>query len=112
MESTSEGINASTESMYTKAVPFFFVNNGCKVSVKQAMTIAGFSKSDSNMDKHLSTVNCRKRRLIKQGSALPKVHLQLSRYNNLLLQYPLSLRIVQLLQIQSQLHLRKNNLIR
>ena len=69
MESVAKKGNPPTESMYAKAATLLFVDNGGKMSVKQAMNFAGFAESDCNMDKHRSTVNRRKRRLVKQGSA-------------------------------------------
>lgn len=73
MESISKGTNAPTGSIYAKAASFLFVNNGGEISIKQAITFAGCSESNYNIDKQCYTVNCCKRRLIKQMSALLKV---------------------------------------
>ena len=53
-----------TESMYTEAATYLFVNNGGKMTVKQAMNFAGFSERDCNIEKHRSTIRRRKRKLM------------------------------------------------
>ena len=57
-----------TESMYAEAATLLFVNNSGKMTFKQAMNFAGFSKGDCKIEKHRSTIRCRKRKLIEQQS--------------------------------------------
>ena len=57
-----------TESMYAEAATYLFVNNGGKMTVKQAMNFAGFSERDCKIEKHRSTIRRRKRKLIEQQS--------------------------------------------
>ena len=57
-----------TESMYAEAATYLFVNDGGKMTVKQAMNFAGFSERDCKVEKHRSTIRRRKRKLVEQQS--------------------------------------------
>ena len=49
----SKKVDAPTESMYAKAASLFVVDDGGKMTVKQAMNFAGFSPGDCKIEKHL-----------------------------------------------------------
>ena len=55
-----------TESMYAKAASFLFVDDGSKMTIKQAMNYPGFSEGDCEIEKHRSTIRRCKRKLVKQ----------------------------------------------
>ena len=52
---------------------FFFVDDGGKMTVKQAMNFAGFLERDCKIEKHCSTIRRRKRKFVEQQSKRKKL---------------------------------------
>ena len=91
MESEKDDI--PTESMYAKAASLLFVDDGGKMTAKQAMNFTVFSEQDCKIKKHCSTIHCHKRKLVELQSR-KTYHLPQLFQNNILLQYRSLLRPV------------------